>query len=353
MSEPNKTYNNERDYEDDLNSFVESDLIEEDVYGADGNEDDDFYGADGEESSIGGEIDEEEEELDGNDDDFIFDMDFSQFKGKDFKSSLRSVNKAASNKKKMQVKARTKKKKMVKKPLSQEIVVKKRATLYGKKTKTGGEAKTTKRIIVPSTQKVIVEGVDKFILGEDKCGVKDIGYYKCKKLKELVFTMNNNSGVDFNLELFNPSEPLDYLFATSGNLNNKIQVAGGIVSYSDVLFNILANPTHIVNAKFTFAGATVQQQINQPLIFKNKRITGDQKVEPLQLQLQVDTMQVANDIVFFDILGNLNRPFIPNGMDVIQYKVLAGNTVTFAFYYEQKDLRKFFFQEARNSKKLI
>lgn len=353
MSEPNKTYNNERDYEDDLNSFLDSELIEEDVYDADGSEDDDFYGANGEESSIGGEIDEEEEGLDGNDDDFVYDMDFSQFKGKDFKSSLRNVNKAASNKKKMQVKARTKKKKMVKKPLSQEIVVKKRATLYGKKTKSGGEAKTTKRIIVPSTQKVIVEGVDKFILGEDKCGVKDIGYYKCKKLRELIFTMNNNSGVDFNVELFNPSEPLDYLFATSGNLNNKIQVAGGIVSYSDVLFNILANPTHLVNAKFTFAGTSVQQQINQPLIFKNKRITGDQKVEPLQLQLQIDTMQVANDIVFFDILGNLNRPFIPNGMDVIQYKVLAGNTVTFAFYYEQKDLRKFFFKEARDSKKLI
>lgn len=355
MSEPNNTYNSNKDYEDDLNSFVdESDIIEEDVYDADGDTDgdDDFYGADGNASPIGGEIDEEEEELDSNDD-FIYDIDYSQFKGKDFKSSLRNVNKTVSSKKKLQVKAHKKKKKMVKKPLSQEIVVKKRATLYGKKTQSGGESKTTKRIIVPSTQKVIVEGVDKFILGEDKCGVKDIGYYKCKKLKELVFTMNNNSGVDFNLELFNPSEPLDYLFATSGNLNNKIQVAGGIVSYSDVLFNILANPTHLVNAKFTFAGATVQQQINQPLIFKNKRITGDQKVEPLQLQLQVDTMQVANDIVFFDILGNLNRPFIPNGMDVIQYKVLAGNTVTFAFYYEQKDLRKFFFKEARDSKKLI
>ena len=49
MSEPNKTYNNEKDYENDLNSFVESDLIEEDVYDADGDgEDDDFYGADGE-----------------------------------------------------------------------------------------------------------------------------------------------------------------------------------------------------------------------------------------------------------------------------------------------------------------
>ena len=98
------------------------------------------------------------------------------------------------------------------------------------------------------------------------CGIKDIGYYKCKKLKELVFIINNNSAIDFDLELFNPSMPLDYLFSTSGNLNNKIVVAGGNVEYTDVLFNILANPMHIINAKFLFAGATLQQQINQPLI---------------------------------------------------------------------------------------
>lgn len=394
MVEPNNTYSNDKDYEKELNSFLESDFTVEDVYNADGDEgfddadgnEDDFYGADGEDdSNLEGEDDSDAE----GEDDYVFDMDFSKFNGDDFKSSLSGVNREFGSKKSSsrlknvtasgrkvivegstrptnlstrkqtlsrKPKQKMKKRKMVKrqggKPLSQEFVVKKRATLYGK-TSGKGQGINTKRIIVPSTQKVIVEGVDKFILGEDKCGVKDIGYYKCKKLRELVFTMNNNSGVDFNLELFNPSEPLDYLFSTSGNLNNKIQVSGGIVSYSDVLFNILANPTHIVNAKFTFAGATFQQQINQPLIFKNKRITGEQKVEPLQLQLQVDTMQVANDIVFFDILGNLNRPFIPNGMDVIQYKVLAGNTVTFAFYYEQKDLRKFFFKEARDSKKLI
>jgi hypothetical protein len=184
---------------------------------------------------------------------------------------------------------------------------------------------------------------------------KKIGYYKCKPLKELVFIMNNNSAIDFNVQLFNPSEPLDYLYSTSGNINNKITVAGGIVSYTDVLFNILANPTHIVNAKFTFAnsGNALQNQLNQPLIFTNKTIEGVQKVEPMNIQLQVDTMQVLNEIVFFDIYGNLARPFIPNGMDIIQYKVLAGSTVTFAFYYEQKDLRKFFYEEARNSKKLI
>ena len=307
-----------------------------------------YYNEDEYENSITGglngvELIEEDDLSDSDDSSFLDDIDFSEFKGKSFKSSLQKVNKAVDKKK-------PKKRKM---PLSKDFVVTKGATLYGKGKR--GDAKTTKRIIVPSTQKVIIEGVDEFILGKSKqCnGVKNIGYYNCKKLKELIFTMNNNSLVDFNLELFNPSMPLDYLFSTSGNLNNKIQVAGGVVSYTDVLFNILANPTHIVNAKFVFAGATFQQQISQPLIFKNKNIVGEQKVDPIQLQLKVDNLQVANDIVFFDLLGGLNRPFIPNGMDVLQYKVLAGNTVTFAFYYEQKDLRKFFYKEARDSKKLI
>ncbi len=343
MIEPNNNaYYDVNNYEDDLNDFVEGDLIEEDSYEAEG-EDDDFFNADGTRMDGKGI----EEEIIDDDDAFVYDINFSEFKG-DFKSSLNGMNRAFRRKKKA-------KKRVAKKPLSQDISVLKRATLYGKKSNKGGDAKTVKRIIVPSTQKVIIEGVDKFILGNNKdCdGVKNIGYYKCKKLKELIFTMNNNSGVDFDLELFNPSMPLDFLQSTSLNLNNKIQVAGGIVSYTDVLFNILANPTHVVNAKFTFAGAAYLQQINQPLIFKNKSIEGKQTVAPLQLQLQVDTMQVANDIVFFDIIGNLNRPFIPNGMDVIGYKVLAGCTVTFAFYYEQKDLRKFFFEEARNNKRLL
>jgi len=312
MIEPNEnTYTNDQDYQNSLGGY---DLIEE-QNNLDG--DSDYFDASG----------------------IVEDIDFSEIRGKDFKSSLRKVNKVFA------------KKKSQKKPLSKDFYVKKRATLWGKNDG-AGMSETTKRIIVPDTQKVIVEGVDKFILGEDKCGAKDIGYYKCKKLKELIFTMDNNSAIDFNLELFNPSMPLDYLFSTSGNLNNKITVAGGVVSYTDVLFNFLANPPHIVNAKFTFGGPSLANQINQPLIFKNKSATGEQKVEPFQLQLEVDNMQVAKDIVFFK-LEDLNRPFIPNGMDVIQYKVLAGNTVTFAFYYRQKDIRKLYYEEARNTKKLL
>jgi hypothetical protein len=317
MGIENNTYLNENDYLNELGGY---DIATEEDFGFDGE-----FG------------------FDEDDFDIIEDIDFSEFKGKNFKSSLKKVNREYAKKK-------SKKPSQIAPDLSKEFHVKKRATLYAKGKRSDSEI--TKRIIVPSTQKVIIQGVDKFIMGDDKCGVKDIGYYNCKKLKELIFTINNNSGVDFNFELFNPSMPLDYLFSTSGNLNNRIQVAGGIVSYTDVLFNLLANPMHIVNAKFTFAGATYQQQKNQPLVFKNKSATGEQKVEPFQLQLQVDNMQVADDIVFFD-LATLNRPFIPNGMDIIEYKVLAGNTVTFAFYYRQRDIRKLFFDEARKSKKLL
>jgi len=215
--------------------------------------------------------------------------------------------------------------------------------------------KSTEKIIIPSDKKVIVEGVSKFILSQDRKAdiVKNIGYYKGERLKELVLTFNNNSAVDFELELFNPSMPLDYLYSTGLNLNDKIQVAGGEVSYSDVVFNLLANSALIPNCKFVFAGPQVTEQKSQPLILKNKTIEGKQKLHPLNLDLQIDTMQVAQDIVFFDIMDMLDRPFIPDGMDVIKYKVLAGNTVTMGFFYKQVSLKKVFYKEARNSKKLM
>ena len=297
-----------------------------------------------------GDYDEADNEEDDFDDELIQDIDFSQIQGKDFKSAYGKFNKQYRLKKRNKRLRNLRKKKRM--PLNNFMSVNESIKLKGTR---GGRAKTIKRVLVPDDRKLIVEGVDRLILGKDsRCdSIRNIGYYKCKKLKELVITMNNNSPLDFNLELFNPSMPLDYLFATSGNLNNKVQVAGGVVQYSDVLFNILANPTHIVNAKFTFSGVTVAQQINQPLIFKQKNSQGEQVIDPLQLQLTVDLMQVATDIVFFDFQTQLNRPFIPNGMDVIQYKVLAGNTVTFSFFYRQKDLRKFFVKEARDSKKIL
>lgn len=281
------------------------------------------------------------------DDDILDDIDFSDFKGKDFKSSFAKVNKHIDKKQAVKQNKKggfTKKKK----PLTKDFGIKKGATI------TGGKKKISK-IIVPRDKKVIVEGVSKFILSKDvkDDAVRNIGYYKGKKLKEMVLIFNNHTPNDLTLQLFNPSMPLDYLYSTSQNLNNQIQVAGGAVAYSDVLFNLLANPTLVVNAKFILTGPAFNSQIAIPLQYINKEITGTVDITPINLALQIDNMQVFDYVVNYDLMGTLNRPFIPDGMDVINYKVLAGMTVTMCFYYKQVSLKKFFFEEARESKKLM
>lgn len=285
-------------------------------------------------------------------DDGVEDIDFSEIEGKSFKKAFSKVNKRIAQKRaKKGVVAKAVGKPRVNSSQRKDIPVKdgQRAILRGEKKK-----KITK-VLVPRDRKVIVEGISKFILADDKASntLRQIGYYKGEKLKELVLIFNNNSALPFTIEIFNPSSPLDYLYSTSQNLNNKIQVAGGVVQYSDVLFNILANPTMIPNCKFTFAGPLLNQQISQVLEFKNKNIEGAEKIHPLNIALQIDTMQFANDIVFFDMQEQLNRPFIPNGMDVIRYTVLPGMTVNMAFFYKQVDLKKVFYPEARESRELM
>ena len=144
--------------------------------------------------------------------------------------------------------------------------------------------------------------------------------------------------------------PLDYLFSTGNNLNNKIQVAGGNIAYSDVLFNLLANPALLVKGQINVAGPLAAQQNNQSLFIYNKNIDGTQEISPFNIDLQIDTMQVFSDVVYFDISKTIGRPFIPDGMDVLQYTVLAGNSVTFTFFYTQVSLKKFFYKEARIDK---
>jgi hypothetical protein len=322
MLDPTGGYFSEEDYTDDFDS-VDAD-----------SEGENFFYADAE-----GDVDDE----------IVEELDFSEVRGKNFRSSLSNFNK--------QYYLKNRKKSLLKRkrtPLTKPFGVKSSGRLISD----DANEKMINRIIVPDNKKVIVEGVDNFILsnGEDCNSVKNIGYYKCKKLKELIIIMTNDSPNDFNLELFNPSMPMDYLFATSGNLNNKVSVAGGVVSYSDVLYNILANPTHIVNAKFTYASANAtltQNQIAQPMFFKNKRIDGVVKIDPLNTQLQLDIYQFQPDVLFFDFQTALNRPFIPDGMDVIQYKVLAGASVTFSFFYRQKSLKRFFLDEAKDNRKLL
>jgi hypothetical protein len=333
MLEPeNNTYMNKQDYNQDIDS---ADFVTEEVYG-----DGQSY-------------------FDG----FVDDIDFSELKGQSFKTKLKKVckiiavkEKENNRQKKQPKKPDTQKAKRPEEQYTKEFGVRRRATLYAKEEGCYDDAcKTTKRIIVPSTQKVIIEGVDNFILNKDDSGIKKIGYYKGKKLLELIITVSNISASDFLINIFDPSMPLDYLQSSGLNLNNKVQVAGGNVQYSDVLFNILGNPIHIPNVKLSVDAPTqlqIDQQTNQPFRFINKKATGQQQIEPLQLSLQIDNMQVAKDIVFFD-LSPIGRPFIPNGMDVLQYNVLAGSTVTFNFFYRQRDLRKLFFEEARKSKNLL
>lgn len=309
-------------------------------------------------------------------DSLVDDIDFSDLSGTDFKKSFTRVNQKIDKKISVQPIKSTRKfnaqslssigrkspipvkpentggvrqKLNFKRPLTKNIPVEKHATIHGKSNK------MISKVIVPQDRSVIVEGVSKFMLSQDKRddSIKEVAYHNGKKLKEMVLIFNNNSLDDFNLQIFDPSMPLDYLYSTSQNLNSKIEVAGGSVQYSDILFNLLANPMLIHNCYFTFTGPLVDRQVALPLQFISKDARGYEKVDPVNMSLKIDNLQVANNIVAFNMSKSLNRPYIPDGMDVINYTVLAGNTVTMAFFYEQISLKKVFYEEARKSKNLL
>jgi hypothetical protein len=270
---------------------------------------------------------------------FLEEFDFSNMEGNNLKKDLKKIKK---------------------KSIGRKITSKNNIQLNNKKQKKDVKIKSI-HTSIESTAGFSKEGlkqlkdVDNFILSDSKenSSIKNIGYYKGEKLKELVLIINNNTPNDLNLELFNPSQPLDYLFATSQNLNNRISVAGNnLVSYSDVLFHLLANPTLLANAKFTCANpisqAQANAQLNEVLTIKNKNIAGHEKIHPIANNLNIDIDQPNTQIIYWDITETLSRVFIPDGMDIIEYKILAGNQVTFGFYYKQFLLKKFFFKEARN-----
>ena len=274
-------------------------------------------------------------------DNAIDDIDFSSIQGKDFKKSFSKANRLVG-------KAVTKKsrKSRVRKPLTKKFFVKHDASIEGGQKKLG-------KVIVPRDRELIIQGASEMILSEGNNIAKTIGYHNGRKLKGVVITFNNTSAIDFNLQLFNPSMPLEYLYSTSQNLNDKITVGGGEISYSNLLFNILANPLMIYNAKFTFEGSNISEQIAQPLVFINKNSQAYQKIEPVNVSLQVDPYQYLKNIVFFDIKDVLNRPFIPDGMDVIQYKVLAHQTVVMGFFFDQLQIKRIMYEQAGNAKNLL
>lgn len=281
--------------------------------------------------------------VDDFDDEDLEDVDFSEINGEDFKSSFSSVRN------KMR-RVNTVKKRRPRKPLNQTIEVDKQATISGDKNQ------KIEKVISPSSRKVIVESVSNFVTGENNVydALKSYSYHEGEKLQQVTMTLNNiDSAIDFNLELFNPSMLQDYLYSSSLNLNDKITVSGVSTQYSDWIWNMIGNPVWIVNAKFAFEGANIQQQIQQPLFFTNKEVTGVEKVEPLNISLQMDNMQVQGNLVVFNIMQQLARPYVPDAMDVIQYKVLAGNSIAMAFFFKRVSLKRLFFEEVKNNKKLI
>lgn len=272
------------------------------------------------------------------DEESINDVDFSEIAGRNFRKSFSNVTKKIK-----QVKHKKKK------SLTKTIPVDRHAFIHKTINK-----KSISKVLVPRDRKTIVQGVGDFILNDKLNSVKDIDKWDGKQLKQIVFIFNNNSALPFNLELFNPSEMMDYLYCTSQMLNSKIQVDGGKVSYTDVLFNCLANPPFIYNAKFIIDGPLATEQIAQPLTFINKNSRGKQITDPIQLLLHIDNMQVeGRHISFFEVFKHLQRPFIPDGMDVIGYKVLPGNTITMAFFCKQPLLKERLFKEAKHNSKLL
>jgi hypothetical protein len=272
----------------------------------------------------------------------IEDIDFSSIDGKSSKDKFRKISR-----KTVTARIVPKKKRLTKeKSISRKIVAKKNVEyIFGKKQ----GRQTATEIKLPDNREVLIKGVDEFILSEGSNQVKNIGYYKGEKLRELILIVNNTTPNDIEIEFFNPSTPLDYMYSTANNLNNLIKVAGDDkVSYSDMLYNLLANPTLLPNAKFTLSGPFRNAQFSQPMIFKNKNIAGFEKVESVQNSLNIDAYQSQNSIVYWDIESTLGRLFCPDGMDVMQYKVLAGMSVIFSFYYKQINLKKVFYPELRN-----
>ncbi len=314
--------------------------------------------------------------------DLVNDIDFSEFRG-DFKSSLKKVTKRV-KKDKHKVIIPNDRKVIIegRKPMltdAQKFAKRGQKKIHTKQhvnssrnnrrrnmrdsidvpvdssARINGQGKT-KRIIIPTDKEIIIEGVDKFMLSKDRAAdsVKSICWHKGKRLKDLVLLIDNtDSEVDFTLELFNPTDPLNYLYSNSLNLDDKISVSGSQVAYSEVLAYILANPTHIVNAQFQFNGATISRQLSEALFFRNKAITGELKIDPVQPQLMLDIYQTQSNQVCFNLFEQLNAPFIPDGMHTIRYTVLAGNSASLAFYYEQVVLKKFFYEEADKSKVLL
>jgi hypothetical protein len=272
-------------------------------------------------------------DFDGTEDDRITpdeieDIDFSEIKG-GLKSSLKKANTKVNQKKKKRPLVKTK------------GGVKRRIPRKKKKVQT--------RVVVSDDREIIINSVDKFILGGNE-EEKKIGWYKGEKLKQLALTIDNTDGVEFELDLFRPSERTSYLIANSQDLNDKIRIgAGDTVSYQDIVTNMMSNPAMLLHVQMTFSGQNVSGQLNQPLRFLSANIASEQYVKPIAVQLFFDIQQFQNNTVRFSLIDRLQRGYVPDGLDWIRYKVLAGTSVNMIFFYKQQNIKEFFFKETRNN----
>jgi len=329
--------------------------------------------------SAAGEMPEVEEDGFDEIDDILDDLDFSDFDGDDFKGNFAKVKSRigkvivpqnrtviVEGKRKPQLVSKRVKPARAKSSLKSDSSIneKPQRDVQGIPVQEGEEVrlkgrnkKLISKVIIPNDRNVVVEGASKMMLSEDKRDtlIKQLGYYNGKKLQELIIEIDNQGENDFVLSLFDPSMPLDYLYSTSQNLNNRITVGGGALQYSDLMFNILANPPLIHSAYFTLEGTTTQVSRQEVLAmqFVNKNAQGYKKIDPVNLSLKIDTMQVFHNVIAFDLHESLNRPFIPDGMDVINYTIYAGVKATLVFFYEQIHIKDVYYDEARKSKILL
>jgi len=195
-------------------------------------------------------LDDEEEEYDVDgiySDNILEDIDFSDYSG-DFKKSFRKVNHRTSGKREIKkviapssrkvivegehepadiplpnIPSKPRKRPQKRRPQRSKkrvkgVGVKESVKLRGKRKKKIG------KVIVPDDKRVIVKGVNEFMLSRSSQSntIKNIARYKGKKLKTLTFTFNNaNSALDFDFELFNPSMPLDYFQSPGLNIRSE------------------------------------------------------------------------------------------------------------------------------------
>jgi|694.fasta_scaffold00976_51 hypothetical protein len=309
-------------------------IWEEDINDWDGDQYENFFKK--KQSGLDDYSDFENDELD------IEDIDFSNVNGRTKKDRLKKVSSKIRT-----AKVVPKKKRLAPNKSKSQKIIAKAGDEYIFKSSKGKQVSS--QIKLPDNREILIKGVDEFILSKGNNDIKNIGYWQGEKLKELVLIINNDTPNDLTIEFFNPSTPLNYLYSTTDNLNNRIQVAGdNKVSYSDLLFNVLANPTILPNAKFTCSGPLLNQQFSQSMIFKNKNIEGIEKINPIQNALNFDILQPQKQIVYWDIYKTLGRLYCPDGMDIMEYTVLRGMTVVFGFYYKQIQLKKVLIPELRN-----